>query len=108
MKIFSKLQNCKIAKLQNFFKPFIAMMLAVFLLASCAKDSPNVENQIQKTQQNVETRGVFCDESQYCTTILTPTYFDRIIVMEGCSIRVKYWVTECYDDVRDTNFDNLI
>jgi len=81
----------------------MAMTLAVFLLASCAKDSPNVENQIQKSQQDVETRSVFCDETQYCNTILNPDFFDRIIVVEGCSIRVKYWVTQCYDPIRQVS-----
>jgi len=79
----------------------MAMSLAVFLLASCAKENGNVESQTQEPKQEVELRSTLCSENDYCTTPLPPVFFDRIIVMEGCSIRVKYQVTECYDSDRD-------
>lgn len=98
MKIFSILQTCKLE-----FKPLMAMSLAVFLLASCAKENGNVGSQTQESKQEVELRSDLCDDYQYCTTIINPQYFDRILVVQGCSIKVKYWVIKCFDEVRNQN-----
>lgn len=76
------------------------ILLGSFIVYSCSKEEP------KKADSNenlfVESRGL-CNDIEYCTTILTPTYFKKSIFIDGCEVEVEYWVKECYDPVRNVN-----
>jgi hypothetical protein len=79
----------------------MAMMLGVFILASCAKET-NVEKVKPPEDVSLDNRTSQCDLYEYCTTILNPTYYKKSVFVEGCEIEVEFWVSECYDITKET------